>query len=102
MEAKKERKFFTFCFIPLIPFSFAKILQCPICGYQQDTSKEQLEMMKNQQQGQGQDQHQGQRQQYHQGQGNDGKTRHQTPSSQHSQPPQDGSYGAPPPQYTKF
>lgn len=47
MEALKNRKFFSFCFVPLIPYSFATVVKCTICGYTQETDKEQLEAVRN-------------------------------------------------------
>jgi len=46
MEALKYRGFFTFCFVPLIPTTSLRgrlIVKCSICGYEQDTSIDQLE-----------------------------------------------------------
>ncbi|KAK9244570.1 hypothetical protein V1506DRAFT_541174 [Lipomyces tetrasporus] len=40
--AIKERAFFTFCFIPIIPTSWGEALHCTICPYQQATSADQL------------------------------------------------------------
>ncbi|KAF8448192.1 hypothetical protein BGX38DRAFT_1093311 [Terfezia claveryi] len=42
---RKRREFFTFCFIPLIPISWGEELRCTICGYHQDTNKDQLNGM---------------------------------------------------------
>lgn len=109
MEAQKDHQFFTFCFIPLIPISFSKNLTCPICGYKQGTSKEQLEVMKNQQAGQAGGQQQPPPPQGYAGngsnQGYDGKQNQYPPSNQPSQPSQpqyQGGYdAAAPPQYSK-
>lgn len=46
MEALKERRFFTFCYIPLVPYSFDTVVKCSICNYTQKTDKEQLESVK--------------------------------------------------------
>lgn len=50
MQAQKDRKFFTFCFIPVVPVSFAKNLTCSICGYRQSTNEDQLKQLQQQQQ----------------------------------------------------
>ncbi|CAN6617660.1 hypothetical protein TRVA0_007S00628 [Trichomonascus vanleenenianus] len=48
---EKERKFFTICFVPIIPIYWGKILRCTICPWRQETTEAALENMKKQQQG---------------------------------------------------
>lgn len=43
MEAVKNRKFFTFCFVPLIPLSFGTVLTCSICNHSQKVDVKELE-----------------------------------------------------------
>ncbi|KTW30172.1 hypothetical protein T552_00649 [Pneumocystis carinii B80] len=37
-----EKKFFTICFIPLIPYSLGKVIRCTICSWFQDTNDAEL------------------------------------------------------------
>lgn len=53
MEAQKDRKFITFCYVPLIPTSFATIVKCTICNYSEKTTKENLESVKKNEGGKG-------------------------------------------------
>ncbi|KAK9458725.1 uncharacterized protein V1516DRAFT_116431 [Lipomyces oligophaga] len=44
--ALKQRRFISFWWIPVIPTSWADVLQCTICPWSQETTKEQLDGMK--------------------------------------------------------
>ncbi|KAK9467009.1 hypothetical protein V1512DRAFT_247759 [Lipomyces arxii] len=52
----KEREFFTFCFVPVIPTNWGEVLLCTICPYRQSTSVDQLNVIRAQNQSQQQSQ----------------------------------------------
>lgn len=114
LEAQKDRRFFTLCFVPLVPVSFAKHLTCGVCSHRQRVDDAQLAQLRAQvDAGQapggpppsGYPQQQQQYQQYQpmaaqgaakQGYGQGGYPQQPQQAQQH---PYNGEYAAPPPQY---
>ncbi|KAK9470393.1 uncharacterized protein V1510DRAFT_423150 [Dipodascopsis tothii] len=44
--AFKKREFFTLCFVPMIPTNYGPYLQCRICTFSQESSLEELDMIR--------------------------------------------------------